>query len=490
MSSAENNSSGNPGKIGIFHGIFDGKADLGNDPPMRAILKLAIPSMGLFVFNSLLHLVDTVFVSWLGELPMAAMSFTGPVNLCVFGMLECVGSGAATLMGRSLGQRNLASARHVARSALAMLYVVCLLSVPLVLPSVSNVIFSSIGAGGNDALLRLSWSYNMWVPVMLPFMGFTYISNTAFRAQGDTLTPFKAIALANTINLVLDPLFIFTFGWGISGAAIATWVSRIASSYYLWRRIKKCSAIEVPPLLLPWTQLTFYWKKILWIGIPVALSTASVALGMGSVNKILSAFGHRAVSSWMLGLRVEELAFNFVMGINAVLIPYVAFNYGKRDANRIMEGFKSAYILSFILMCSMGTLIYSYPQAFLAIFKPLPEIGTMAARAIRASVPAYPFGIFMVLSGGFFVGTGYSIFGTFSQLMRSVVFRVSAAWVFATYFDFAHIWWFQSLAVFLGSFLTFFFFIYVFRRIRREFASDGDPETHIKTPELSPPRSG
>jgi putative MATE family efflux protein len=450
-------------KKGLFGDLFDGHADLGSGSPMRVILKLAIPSMGLFVFNSLLHLVDTIFVSWLGEFPMAAMSFTGPVNLCMFALLECVANGAIALMGRNLGRGDVDSARHIARSALALLYVVCALVLPLILPSVSNAVFSGIGAS-DDELLKLCWRYNMWVPILLPFMGFTYICNTIFRVQGDTMTPFKAIALANTVNIVLDPLFIFTFGWGIAGAAVATWISRIASSAYLIRRLRS-SSITVSPFLRPWDRLMTYWKSILWIGVPVALTSASIALGMGSVNKILSMFGHRAVASWMLGLRVEELAFNFNNGINTALIPYVAFNYGRCDPARMLAGFKAALTLALILMCSMGAVIYCWPEIFLGLFQPVPEIEEMAARAVRASVPAYPFGILVVLSCGFFVGTGYSLFGTVTQLMRSIVFRVSAAWLFANYIGFAHIWWFQSFAAFCGSFVAAGLFVFVYRRI-------------------------
>jgi putative MATE family efflux protein len=461
--------------MNIFGNFFDGRSDLGADTPMKAILKLAIPSMGLFIFSSLLHLVDTIFVSWLGDLPTAAMGFTNPVNQCVLALLECVVGGSTALMGRNLGRGNLPAARHVARSALALLYVFWIVSMPLVLPGVSNVIFSSIGAGeGSEGptLLRLCWLYNMWMPIMMPFMGFTYVVNTIFRVQGDTLTPFKAIALANTINIILDPLMIFTFGWGIAGAAIATWISRIASSLYLIRRMRLNSAITISPWLYPRDQLMVYWKNILWIGIPVALSTASIALGMGSVNKILSSFGHRAVASWMLGLRVEELAFNFVNGINSALIPFVAFNYGRRAPDRMLSGFKSAYLFALGLMCSMGMVIYCYPQIFLSLFKPSPEILAMSSAAIRASVPSYPFSIITSLACGFFTATGYSFFGMMTQLLRSIVFRISAAWLFATYLSFSNIWWFQSTAHFCGSFVALAFFISVFRRIKRNFAND------------------
>ena len=138
-------------------GYFRGKVDLGEDEPIKAILKLVIPSVGLFVLNTLLHLVDTIFVSWLGELPMVAMSFTGPINMCVFATLECVASGSISLMGRNLGRGDVRAARHIARSGLALLYAVCLISVPLVLPSVSNALFSGIGAGENGALLTMCW---------------------------------------------------------------------------------------------------------------------------------------------------------------------------------------------------------------------------------------------------------------------------------------------------------------------------------------------
>ncbi|MDR1510450.1 MAG: MATE family efflux transporter [Synergistaceae bacterium] len=448
--------------------FFIGKADLGNDSPMSAILKLAIPSIGLFVFNTLLHLVDTIFVSWLGELPMAAMSFTGPINMCVFATLECVANGSIAIMGRCLGRKDVTSARHVAKSGLSLLYVVCLISAPLVLPPISNALFSVIGAGGNDTLLRMCWLYNMWVPVMLPFMGYTYMANTVFRAQGNTVVPFKAIALANAINITLDPLFIFTFGWGIAGAAIATWISRIASSLYLLRKMKENSAIIISPMTLPQHWLMKYWKPILWIGVPVGLSTASTALGMGSVNRILSQFGHRAVASWMLGLRVEELAFNFLNGITIALTPYIAFNYGKRDPDRMIAGFKSALKIAFVLVGTMGTLIYMFPQFFLSVFRPAAEIETLASQSIRSSVPGYPFNIFLVIANGFFVGTGYSIFGTITQLMRSIVFRVPAAWIFSRIFTLEHIWWFQSLSFFLASFVSCSFFMYLRRRLKKE----------------------
>ena len=462
---------------GFLKKILSGRADLKNDAPLKALVILAVPSIGLFFLNTLLGLADAIFVSWLGELPMAAMSFTGPVNLCIFATLECVGGGAASLIGRHLGRSDLRGARHIARSALALLYLICLLSTPMIHPSVSNSVFRLIGTGGNAELLRLCWLYNLWIPIMLPFIGYTYIANTVMRAQGDTLTPFKAIALANLINLILDPIFIFTFDWGISGAAIATLVSRLAASYYLLKRMPRISAIPLHPLLSPRTELTAWWGNILRIGFPVALSTASVALGMGSVNSILMGYGHRAVSAWMLGMRVEDVAFNFLMGLNIALIPFVSFNYGRGDLKRMLAGMRAAIYLGLGLMCSIGVLLYIRPDLVLALFRPTREIEVMAIQAIRASIPSYPFTVFLVLAGGFFVGVGQSIYGTISQILRSIVFRISAAWLFFQWLPQEHIWWFQSLAAVLGALASAVFFAIVLKGLRRTMGPGPEPQS-------------
>jgi Na+-driven multidrug efflux pump len=94
----------------------------------------------------------------------------------------------------------------------------------------------------------------------------------------------------------------------------------------------------------------------------------------------------------------------------------------------------------------------------------------LSIRSIRSSIPGYPCNIFIAVCGGFFVGTGFSIFGTVSQLLRSVVFRVSAAWILSRAFTLDNIWWFQSIAFFLASFVSLGFFTYLRKKLRREFA--------------------
>ena len=132
--------------------------------------------------------------------------------------------------------------------------------------------------------------------------------------------------IANIVNMILDPIFIFVFDWGIAGAAIATLVGRLCAIYYLYYKMISSSQLVIP--VFPKLELSLFkrWKDIIVVGFPVSLATGSVALGFGTINRILAGFGHHAVAAWMLGMRIEDFAFTVVMGVNAALTPFLAFN--------------------------------------------------------------------------------------------------------------------------------------------------------------------
>ena len=134
----------------------------------------------------------------------------------------------------------------------------------------------------------------------------------------------------------------------------------------------------------------------------------------------------------------------------------------------------SALLLGMILMGSIGAIIYVWPRLFLGIFRPSQETTEMAVRAIRASVPSYPCSVFLILVGAFFVGIGQSLYGTIVQILRSIVFRISAARLFFLWFAPQHIWWFQSLAAFLGSLVSLAFLALVLRRLRGSLGPEED----------------
>lgn len=432
--------------------------DLGRDPVLSSLIRLALPAMAMMLFQSLFQLVDTVFISWLGERYMTAISFTFPVQIATFAILGGVGSGMTSLVGRRLGEGNIDEARKIARAGLSLAYTLCILWVPFLFPSFSDMFFRMLGAH-DKMILRQAWLYNMWVTPICILISFSFIANSVFKCQGNTMTPLRFFLIANSINLVLDPIFIFVFGWGMTGAAFATFLGRFIGTFYLLKKLRS-KTNKLPMGFLPhFGHGTLKrWGQITAIGLPVALSTGSVALGVGSVNRILSAaYGNVAVSSWMIEMRIEDFAFNTTMGINDALIPFLAYNFGMRSKERMLRGLRSAMFINCAITGTFCLILFIFPMPFIELFRPSPETARITAMSLRLSILGYPALIYNVTGDALFVATGHSGYSLTTQFLRSLVVRIPAARLLARLTSVMMVWWFQPICFFSASITTFFF---------------------------------
>jgi putative MATE family efflux protein len=443
--------------------------DLGSAPVMKLLLRLSLPSMGMMFLNTFVFLADSIFVSWLGEEQIASMSLSLPVAITFFALLEGVVGGTTALVGQNLGRGSQMLARIIAVSGLTLTYALCLPMIPLLSRGASAWIFNGLGAMGNESILEFSYLYNFWWPITAPFIAYTFISNSVFRCQGDTITPLIAMLVANTVNIILDPIFIFPMHMGIEGAAIATLLGRVASSAYLYFKMKWSRGIFLP--VLPNMRRAFlkFWGDIAFIGLPVAMSTGSVALGFGWLNRILAGFGNYAVVALMMSLRIEDFSFNVIVGVCAALTPFLAFNYGRRDLPRMMEGMKAAAVIACAAIIVIGSVIFIFPRIFIDLFRPTEQAAQTAALSIRYAISSYPFIIANFIMNALFVATGYSAFGTVVSLVRSIIIRVPAAYFFAHLFGIRGIWIFQPVSWSLAAALSWFFFVKLVKKIKNIF---------------------
>lgn len=445
--------------------------DLGSGPVMGTLFRMSLPAIGMMFLNTLVFLVDSIYVSWLGEAQMAAMSISLPIAITFFAFMEGAGGGTTALVGQSLGRGNRREARLISISGLVLAYALSLLTLPLLLRGASYGILNALGAMNNPDILEPAYAYNFWWPLMAPFISYTFIGNSVFRCQGDTVTPLITLAIANIVNVILDPIFIFVFGWGIAGAAVATLVGRICACAFLFCKMKRSSGLFVPIAPFypkPRRSLAAYWGKITAVGFPVTLSTGSVAIGFGWLNTILAGFGNHAVAAVMMCIRIEDFAFTVIIGVCSALTPFLAFNYGRRDLQRMIDGIKAAAVISGCIMLAMGSILFIFPHAFIALFRPSEATADLTALAIRISISAYPFTITQFIMGSFFVATGHSAFGTASQVIRSLLVRIPAAWFFAGLWGERGIWWFQPASWFFGAAASWIFSVYLIRKIRNE----------------------
>ncbi|MFP4481996.1 MAG: MATE family efflux transporter [Thermovirgaceae bacterium] len=455
--------------------------DMGSGSVPRALWKLALPSIFSMLFHTLFHLVDTVFVSWLGEYPLAAMSLTFPVMFIIFALINGIAVGTTTTVSNQLGAGNDTEARDFCDASLILLLSLSLIPVPLLFPGISDGFFGFLG--GEGPVLSESYRYSFWMIVGITPMAFSLLGDSLFRSQGDTVTPMKAMVLGNGINALLDPLFIFTFGWGIAGASFATFVSRFTSLAYVVYKLRADSDLR-PSFRIPQKMLS-RWKRIVAIGIPVFLSQGSMAIGSAAMNRILARYGAAAIGAWMLGNRVESLAFLPVFGLNGALVPFVGFNIGKGDYKRVKSALLTALVGSSIIMLSIGTLIYIWPHPILTFFKPSETVTSMATASIRASATGYLFAAVDITLWGLFQGSGYSVYGMVSQFARSLAVRIPSALLLASFFGLSGVWWCQPLSTAASGLLSLFFLSFVMRRIHEEITEKRKKTEPAATPPLT-----
>lgn len=461
-----------------------GPVDLGDGRVLPSLVRLSIPSIGMVLFQTLFNLVDTIFISWLGESHMVAISYTFPVQIGVFALLEGVGNGVTALVGRRLGEGNLESARRTARCGLAFAYFLCLVWIPFLFPGPSNAFFRMLGAS-NPETLRQAWLYNMWIPPTTFVIGFTYIVNSIFRCQGDTMTPLRFFAVANGLNFVLDPLFIFTFGWGMTGAAAATFIGRFVGALYLIHKMKKSSAIQLPLFVAPRRRMLPIWRAVTAIGLPVTLSTGSVALGMGSVNRVLTeAYGNAAIAGWMISLRIEDLAFGTLMGVSNALVPFIAFNYGRRSFARIREGIRAAFVITCCVTLSLCFVLALFPWPAIGLFRPAPDVAHAAVRSLRITLAGYPFAMYAIIYNALFIAVGSSLYGFIVQICRCMAFRLPMAWFLCATVSMSWVWLFQPLSFFCSAALTSLFAARLMGRLKKELEAEPAQRRGVKRARL------
>jgi putative MATE family efflux protein len=454
--------------------------DMGQGSVGKTLFRLAVPSVVSMFFHTLFHLVDTLFIAWLGEASLAAMSLTFPVIFSAFALFNGISVGATSLMSQALGAGSQNEAGEMAQTAWLLAFAASLPSLALLDRDLCEAFFRLLG--GSGPVLAESYRYNTWLVASFPLMAYSLVADSLFRSQGDTVTPMISMVLGNLLNAVLDPLLIFGLGQGISGAALATFLSRAASCAYLATRMNSHSRFRLD-LKGPSHGFLKRAGLLLRTGLPVSISQGSMALGVGILNRILSRFGAAAIGAWMLGNRVEGLAFLPVFGINGALIPFVGFNLGKNDLRRVRQAVKAAAAASTLFMTGVGIMIYAWPQPVLALFRPTPLVSDLAIASIRASATGYIFAALDITFWGVFQGTGHSSFGMVAQFVRTIGVRVPLALWLSSRRGLGGLWWCQPLSVMASFAVSALLLVYLFRKLGKELPGDVSAKQAIDNPQ-------
>ena len=411
--------------------------DMAQGKVSRVLGRLALPLMVSLFFQNLYSYVSTVFVSWLGEVPLAAVSMALPLSYLALSMAKGIAMGSVILMSFARGRGDDAGAHRVASAVLPLMTLFMGLFLPLMIPAFCRLFYFGIGADASIA--EQGSGYIFWLVAGFPVMGYVMSVEALFTSRGDTLTPMKAMLLGNVLNMALDPLFIFAFGWGVTGAAVGTLIGQSASGIYLSYKLREL--LNEKMVLFPYSGFLRAWRQILGQGMFVTAAYLVSPVALMMLNGILSRFGPGAIGAWNLMSRSEMMVMLPVMGLSNALATFTGFNLGRLDYSRVRQGLNFFLIVAWGIITPVAALFFFFPQELIGLFRPTAELQLLGGLAMQASGISMLFAPLLYAVNGMSQGIKRPAYMMGMGFLYLICLRIPLAKVFAEHWGQTGVYW-------------------------------------------------
>jgi putative MATE family efflux protein len=319
-----------------------------NEKVSKAINKMAAPAIIGMMVMAVYNVVDSIFVSWISEggYEVAATQVVLPIMLIASAIGLALGMGGGSYISRLLGKNNKIEANKVASvsffTGIVLGLIITTINIILLEP-----ILNLFGADINT--LELAKQYGSYIVVGYAFTILNMIMNNLLRSEGSAKYSMIGMAAGSILNLILDPIFIFVFGWGIAGAAIATTLSQIVSTIILLSfYFRKKSIIKIN--LKYFKPSVSIYTEILKVGVPTFFRQMLVSISIGILNNAASDISTDLITAIGIITRVTMIPMYIVFGFGQGFQPVAGYNYGSGNKQRVIDSFKYAVTISVIIM--------------------------------------------------------------------------------------------------------------------------------------------
>ena len=288
------------------------------------------------------QLVDSAFIGQLGAKPLAVVGFTIAIHQLIIGVQVGLGIAATTIISTAIGANKTEHAKELAALVIGTGFFLILI---LTLTLGINQQFIAQLLGANTSLLPIFAAY--WTPWLISSAlgAMLYFGYSIYRAQGKTFLPGMVMVLTSIINVLLDPLFIFTFKWGIAGAAWATVVAFSIGCIIIYHNILKNKMLAWPKYL---AEAKAGINKLFSFMTPSMLSQFAPPVTALITTTLVSSFGEQVLAAWGLGYRLELFSIMIVLAMTMSLPAMIGKLKGSGDFVQIDQLVKMA--ISFIIV--------------------------------------------------------------------------------------------------------------------------------------------
>ena len=356
--------------------------------PSKSLWTLAIPIIAGMGIQTLYSIVDMIFIGRLSGSAIAAVAFNFPIFFFVMGITFGLGSGVTASIARFIGSEDKVNADNAAEHAILIALLISALLTTVGLLYGKQIL---IKIGCTAEVLPQAWEYLKVSCYGLSFGVFSGFFRSILAGEGDMKFPMILAGFGTILNIILDPIFIFTLGFGVAGAAWATTISQlIVFVIFVFMLFVKDHAY-VKFQLRDFSLSKYILIDIIKVGLPASVSMIVMSAGQLIFNRMLATFSTDAVAAYQVGGRIDMVVFLPIFGIASALTTMVGMYYGANEIDKIRYITKYGISRAFIITSIGSILLYIFAPVIISVFTNEIVIKNIAVDYLRVISLLFPF---------------------------------------------------------------------------------------------------
>ncbi len=445
---------------------------LATKPIGKLIATYAIPSIISMVVNALYNIVDQIFIGHgVGYLGNAATTVAFPVITIGLAIALLFGNGCAAYISLKLGQNDAKDANHAFAGAVTVSIIV---SIAFMVASLLFIDPLLRLLGATDNIMEYSYQYVSIILIGQPFVIVATLLSNVIRADGSPKYSMACMLVGAALNTILDPIFIFIFDMGVTGAAVATVISQIVSlimaAVYFRKRSKHVHFER--RFLKPNGRLL---KTVMALGFSSFATQMAITFVNIALNNSLRHYGALTpygsdipLSAMGIVLKVNGILISVIIGIAIGAQPILGFNYGAQNYRRVRQTYLRSILIGTIASSVAWLIFMLIPDVLIRSFGDnSPEFVAFGEIAFRTFLGALFVAGFQIVSANYFQATGHPAKATFLSMTRQVIILIPLMLLFGYLFGLDGVLYSGMTADILAASVTLIFILIEMRRLNK-----------------------
>ena len=393
--------------------------DMTETPVPRLITRLSIPTIISMLVTAIYNAADTFFVGRISTEATAAVGLAFSAMAVIQALGFFCGQGSGNYLSRMLGAGKQEEAEKMAATGLALSMI---LGVVVAAVSVLNIRQLAEFLGARGGTVEETVSYLRIIVLGAPFMMGQFVINNQLRYQGSAMYAMVGLLCGAILNIALDPLLIFGFGMGVTGAALATVSGQIISFFVLLAGSMHGVNIH---LNIRNVRLNGHFiVQIINGGIPALFRQGLAAVATVLLNRAAGVYGHAAIAGMSVTTRVTMFVSSALIGFGQGYQPVCSFNYGAEKKERVREGYFFCVRYGTIFLTVMAVFCFIFSPHIIAFFRNDPEVIAVGKVALRWQAAALPLLACIVITNMMLQSIGKGVKASITASARSGIFFI------------------------------------------------------------------